>query len=391
MKQIVAIIVLLTSVSALFAQNFSDNYIRDFRAADSSVKQRILESSLEYPAEELEELYIEVLEYVLGNAGDRINDQSTRMMYRLAVDRLVEIGDNRPALRVWNLFELDRDTSQRQYLLEALQVLGQGAPRLHQRLNAWILARNSLARSGTRIDAQVLGTAIDTVAALGDPLFIESLLHTVIYGHPAAIDRPARAAIAAFPADDRVTVFSDYIPKQELELQIDLLDYVWNTDDLAEEQKAAIAAAVLRVAVGRRLSTQENTRINRRVRLAATEIIRTVGYQPASDSVVEHFNLAALEYERRVINLSEFIDALNTLGSVGTAEASRRLTRYLEYMNTQTQNDRPVSTQLMLAVVNNLRDLAQPDAYNALFYATMLDYPTRVQTALQEAIQAVRQ
>ncbi|AFG38244.1 hypothetical protein [Spirochaeta africana] len=388
---LVLLSVFLTVTLPLAAQNsLADNYIRDFRAAEGQVRMQILESSLENDPAEMEDLYITVIEHVVSTAGDRITDAATRNMYQLAVAQLVQVGSNRPALRVWELFELDRDTSQRLRLLEALQVLGQDAPRLYSRLANWVMTQNSLARSGSGIDRQVLGEAIQTIASFNDPVFFEALLDTVVYGHPSAIEDPAREAIRAF-GDQQADLLQELIPGQPLERQLEQLSYVRRRDDLGQQQQAEIAAAVLRRAVDRQVSTTGDAVLNRRIRNDAAAMIRAAGYAGASPQVIEHFNVVAVDYENRRVSQADLLDAIDTLASVGTQNAAVRLTRYLDFLNTQTQNDRPVSTQIMLATVNGLRDLGHAESYSSLFYATMLNYPSRVQTALQDAIEAVQQ
>ncbi|MFW5801921.1 MAG: hypothetical protein ACOCVC_07790, partial [Spirochaeta sp.] len=205
-----------------------------------------------------------------------------------------------------------------------------------------------------------------------------------------AIDDPAREAVRNF-GDQQVDLLKNLIPRQALERQLEQLDYIRRREDFTIDEQAEIAAEVLDFAVNRQISTSADRALNRRLRNEAAALIRDAAYEPASLQVLEHFNIAAVDYENRRISQAEMLDAIEALGSVGTQEAAIRLTRYMEYLNTQTQNDRPVSTQVVLTVINNLRDLGYADAYSTLFYATMLEYPSRVQDALQEAVDEVRQ
>jgi hypothetical protein len=71
---------------------------------------------------------------------------------------------------------------------------------------------------------------------------------------------------------------------------------------------------------------------------------------------------------------------------MGTEAAAQRLTEYLELLNTYTENDRSPDAQVMLSVVRNLERLGQSLAYDTLFYASMLDYPRRVRSAIDSAM-----
>ncbi|GAB6090028.1 hypothetical protein [Spirochaeta dissipatitropha] len=393
MKRILTILLVVFFTGSIFAQNqvsLSDSYIRDFRNSEGGVRFQILESSLEYEPQELTRFYLDVLDFILGNAGDRINDNSSRNLYNLAVDRLAAAGTNEPALRVWDLFTLDRDSSQRIRLLESMTVFGVDAPRLHTRLADWIKTQNTLLRSGVQIDRQVLGQAVMTAASLQNTVFFEAFLHTVISSHPLTIDQPAREGILAF-GDRQVELLKTVIPREEVSLQIEMLAYVSRRDDLDPDLKAEIAQAVLRTAVDRHHAPATDVMMNRRLRSDATGIIAAAGYSPASREIIEHFNISLSDYDNRRITIADLLDSINAMGAIGTQDAAVRLSRYLDNLNTSTQNDRPVSTQIMLAVVNNLGRLGFEEAYNALFYATMLNYPARVKTALNEAISQVQQ
>ena len=96
--------------------------------------------------------------------------------------------------------------------------------------------------------------------------------------------------------------------------------------------------------------------------------------------------------DRERITKNRLLEAIATLGSMGTAEAAERLTDYLELLNTYTEIDRPYDTQIMLATISNLQRLDAPSSYNALFSTTLLEnYPRRVRDAAREAMLSVAQ
>ncbi|MCG8478074.1 MAG: hypothetical protein MI724_03190, partial [Spirochaetales bacterium] len=127
-------------------------------------------------------------------------------------------------------------------------------------------------------------------------------------------------------------------------------------------------------------------------RFAAAEVLRAGEYAEATGEVIRHFNETVLEYDRDRIPKNRLLEAIATLGAMGTPEAATRLTDYLELLNTFTEIDRPYDTQVLLAVITNLEILDSPSSYNALFFTTLLEnYPRRVRDAAREAMESVSQ
>ncbi len=369
----------------------SEDFVSDFRAADTEeMKLQIVRLGSEHPVSELEEFYLHVLDYVISNAGDRITSQVHTDMYSLAMDRLVEAGVNRAALPLWQVFEMEREVTQRIRLLGALEQLGAGNQRLYIRLSGWIQAQNNLAISGTSIERQVLARAVTTATTFDDPVFFSAFLLTVAAKHPDFLDQPARAAMDAF-GDQQLGLLVDAVAIQELTAQYQILQYVDGLESLSVAEKAQVAYSALTAAMGKQPAGVEAIIMHRNVRYLAARMLEQAEYTEASGVMVSHFNLAANDFEQRQIPIGQILDTIDALAAVGGEPAARRLIRYLDYLNIQTSSDRPVNPQVMLAVVNGLGRIGSAEAYNSLFYASMLDYQGFVQDAIQDAMKAVRQ
>jgi hypothetical protein len=130
----------------------------------------------------------------------------------------------------------------------------------------------------------------------------------------------------------------------------------------------------------------------RRIRFLAATIIREGQYADATAVAIRHFNETVLEFERGRIARDRLLEAIGTLGAVGTEDAAIRLAEYLELLNTYTEIDRPYDTQIVLSTISNLQILDYPSSYNALF-ATMLleNYPRRIRDAAEAAMRSVAQ
>ena len=84
---------------------------------------------------------------------------------------------------------------------------------------------------------------------------------------------------------------------------------------------------------------------------------------------------------------SYLIKAIEALGSMKTHEAAKRLTLYLELVNSFTENGRIYDEQIVLAVIYALEHIGDRTASSALLYTRYLNYSKAVQKAAQDALQ----
>jgi hypothetical protein len=188
---------------------------------------------------------------------------------------------------------------------------------------------------------------------------------------------------------DQVQLAIDALAGRDPKDKMEAFSFFVQSGLYADEQEPLIAQAALNQALQATVSEPTVTAELRQLRYAAALVVSDAEYSEATRTMIRHFNQTVLEYDRGVTTRQRVLEAVAGLGAMDTDEAAVRLTDYLELLNTYTELDRPYDTQIVMAVIRNLQRLGRPGSYNALFYCTLLDYPSRVKEAAREAMRAV--
>jgi hypothetical protein len=301
------------------------------------------------------------------------------------VEGVVETGHSQAAREIWQLFRNYQDTQARVQLLQALATVDGEQQQMLPTLNDWVAARHNLKRSGSTIDDRVLMAALRTLGRYGDPSSFNLILEAVLLQYSDNVTSAARGALMEIEGE-MVRLASQAIRGRDAADKLPALDFFLASDSLDDDQQSEIALAAMRNALSTDPVDQPSQEALRQLRYTASSQLRRTGYADATEAMIEHFNRTYRSYDRGRVRKTWVLEAVAGLGAMGTEAAAGRLADFLDLINTITENDRPFDTQITLAVIRNLNDLGYPIAYNALFYVTLLDYPSRVQEAAQEAM-----
>ncbi|MFW5785868.1 MAG: hypothetical protein ACOCYC_01370 [bacterium] len=391
MKRSLFILVLsLGLIGVIAAQDTSnaDRMIENFENAGKEVKVRILRTAQEEDVEGMGPLYRTALQYVVANSGDISGDEQLQELGRLSVEGIVRTGYSEAARDVWQLFENYQDTQARVQLLQALAAVDAEDRRLLPSLNDWVAERHNLKRSGSNLDERVLRAALETLGTYDDPSSFDLLLEAVLLQYSRNVGDTAESVLFELNGE-AVQMATQAIRRRDAADKLDALDYLLDSDELSEEQKSEVALAALENALSSDPVDSSAREALRQVRYASAEWLRRTGYDEATPAMVRHFNQTFLDYDRGRIRKTWVLEAIAGLGAMDTEAAAERLTQFMDLLNTYTENDRAYDTQITLAVIENLEQLGYPIAYNALFYASLLDYPGRVKEAARTAMAAL--
>ncbi len=392
MKRLLFVLVLaLGVVGFLAAQDSSssaDQMIQRFEDASQQIKLRILRTTQEQDTEGMGPLYRTALQYVLTNVSNIDSDGELQEIAALAAQGVVETDHAPAALDLWRLFQNFRDTQARVQLLEALAAVDADNKRILPSLHDWMAARHNLKKSGTTIDERVMVSALETLGDYSDPSSFNLILEAILVQYSSNVTNTAESTLFSV-AGEPVQAASQAIRQRDPADKLPALDYLLASEGLSDDQKSQIALTALQNALSIDPVDQGSRDALRQVRYTSAAWLRRTGYSEASSAMIRHFNQTFLDYDRGQIRKTWVLEAIAGLGAMGTEAAAERLTQFLDLLNTYTENDRAYDTQVVLAVIGNLESLGYPTAYNALFYASLLDYPGRVKEAARDAMSSL--
>ena len=333
-------------------------------------------------------LYRTALQYVVANSDTISSDQQLQEMGRISVEGIVQTGYSQAARDIWQLFQNYQDTQARVQLLQALAAVDVENQRLLPSLNDWVAARHNLKRSGSNLDERVLRAALETLGSYGQPSSFNLLLEAILLQYSQNVTNAAESILFELNGEP-VQMATQAIRRRDPADKLDALDYLLDTDELSEEQKSQVARAAMENALNTDPVDAPAREALRQVRYTSAAWLRRTSYSDATSAMVRHFNQTFLDYDRGQIRKTWVLEAIAGLGAMGTEAAAERLAQFMDLLNTYTENDRAYDTQITLAVIENLEQLGYPIAYNALFYASLLDYPSRVTEAARDAMAAL--
>ncbi|MFW6337374.1 MAG: hypothetical protein ACOC25_00495 [Alkalispirochaetaceae bacterium] len=397
MKRLLVLLLILITVAG-FAQDGEDQsdnqsslverYIANFRDANLRTKVGILEASEEEALQEMAPLYAEALSYLVSNANDIRRDTTLQEMTDFVVEKVAEAEYAPAAEPLWQLFLNRQESLARVSILQAISATGQENQQVVVNLNQWISDRNRLKAGGDDVDLQVFHQAVVTAGELGNASSYPVLLEARLQQYSERISNSAVEAMQSLEGDE-VQLAIDALAGRDPEEKMEAFSFLVRSGLYSAEEEPVIAQAALNQALEATVSEPTVTAELRQLRYEAAQVIGDAGHSDATRTMIRHFNQTVLEYDRGVTTRQRVLEAVAGLGAMDTDEAAVRLTDYLELLNTYTELDRPYDTEIVMAVIRNLERLGRPGSYNALFYCTLLDYPSRVKDAAREAMRAV--
>ena len=165
----VALCVLATAAYGQDAKKLLETFRRNFAIASLDVKIQILQDAASGPtAAEMGPLYQQAIDFVVDNASLVPSDPRFRQLAALAAGQLAKTSFAPARSSVWNLFQVDPDTSTLVNAATALGIIGAGDPEMIGNLNRYLDAQNTIFGSGKPVDVQVVAACIQALGRLGD-------------------------------------------------------------------------------------------------------------------------------------------------------------------------------------------------------------------------------
>jgi hypothetical protein len=122
----------------------------------------------------------------------------------------------------------------------------------------------------------------------------------------------------------------------------------------------------------------------------SARILRDRAWQAASPLLIEHLDTTIMETDRGLADKGALLEAIASLGIIGTHEAAVRLTQYLVLLNSYTEKGKGYDEQVAGAVIENLGLLEDKVAFDDLMYTQYLNYSNTIKKAARAALERLR-
>ncbi len=361
---------------------------KNFARGSISTKIQVLQNSMEYSDVDMGVLYTQAIEFIIDNSKNLASDITTREMAVLAV-RLAGINKySESASIVWKLFDLYDDTAVRVEILGALGNMDPD-PQVVSELNKWLGVQNSEFRSGGEVEEQVVSEAVVTLGKLGDSSSFSVIFSTGSAKYSEDITYKANQALKNIEGsytDSLLNVIIESVPSDKLSA----LKLAIDDNESYLEERGNLLRRTLEVGLNSKAENSSDEGLLRELRFIVIRELTQLKWADAGSLVIEHFNRVIVEYEKGIISKTNFLEAVECLGSMGTHEAAARLTLYLEVMNSYMENGQDVDQQIAMAVIENIGVIGDEVAFDHLLYSGYLDYSASVKKAAREALNKLK-
>ena len=354
------------------------------RSSGISTKIEILQDAAEIDREGMAPIYTEALEYILNNPDIFYTDPLSAELTTMAIRLIGAINYQQASYALWQIFKEIDQTGVR---VEALSVLGsiaKGNEEIDELMTAWLDAQNTLHKDGVRTDLQVISEMVSALGKIAAPASFPVLFTAGIIGYSNEISEKARDALLKIDDDFMGNIINiiQSLPAQE---KVAAFELALSAENLSDEELGNIAETALNYGNSTVAATPEEKTYIRTLRYESAKVLKNLSWSQATDAIIEHFDLAVLEYERGLCDKSQLLEAIACLGSMATHEAAVRLTLYIELLNHFVESGQNIDEQIILTVIQNLGALGDKVALDSLLYVKYLNYSNTVKKAAREA------
>ena len=382
-------IVPLTATLAQENDPLVESFMRNFARASLNTKIQIIQDARESENENMGPLYLQAIDFVLTNSYLLNTDPMAQQLAVLGAKYIGEVKYAEAKYQLWQLFQLDKDTTVRFEIMMSLGEIAQGDEEIIEKCTSWLSSQNSLFQTGSRVDNQVVSACIISLGKLGDVRSFPILFTARTLGYSDVISKYAEQALYNIKGDFKELIIQ-VMQKNSVSEKYQALVVGLQSSELSDEEKGEIAEAALQIALVTSSPLQEETGMLRQIRYQAILALTERAWSKATPFVIEYFDLTVLEYDRKLINKAVFVAAIDCLGAMRNREAAERLNLYLGLLNSYIEGGQQVDEQIALAVINNLGKLGDQIASDNLLFVAYIDYPDPVKKAAREAFKNLK-
>jgi len=383
------ILVAFYSWSQDVQESMVDTFIANFEKGSPDIKLQVINDAAEMGFPGMGALYQVAVDYVVTNAAALDSNLVLRKISFVAVDKIKVEKYDKAKYSLWNLFKVDTDTQVRLGILKALTDIGVGDEKIIAYLNQWMENQNNIFKTAKTSDFQIIGAAIETIGTFGDPTSFPILFRALIFKYNDTVLAKTEIALKSIKGDLK-QLYTNVIRNGLFDERKAALTRVLNDKTLTDSDKCEVAEFSLNIALYTTAPTTPDKDLARETRYIATNFLGDKKWSNATQLLIDHFNKAVAELDRGIGFKGNLVDAITALGNMQNHEAAKRLTLYLDLINSFTENSKVYDEQIVLAVIASLSKLGDMVANSTLLYTRYLNYNETVKKAATAALKNLK-
>jgi hypothetical protein len=257
-----------------------------------------------------------------------------------------------------------------------------------QNLNEFFVSQNDSFRSGILPDYTTFSACISTLGAFGDASSFPALFSGLSVGYPQRINTEIQRALESLQGDFHEVIF-DILQNNPPADKLAAFKLGTESEKFRVPNQGEFARMALELAMDYVSQNESVTDIDL-LRYNAVLVITRLRWIPASPLAIKHFYRTQSDYQNGAAPKERFLEAISCLGVMGNYESSQVLALQLGYYNSRMEYNAEYDTDIMLRLIQALREIGDRSAFDYLLYISFLNYPEQIQTAAREALNRIR-
>ena len=167
-------------------------------------------------------------------------------------------------------------------------------------------------------------------------------------------------------------------------------EIIKKNDNIQQKNLSEIAENLLNETILLLSSSPDKKELIVNLQMDCLGILKASKWTRASNSMLKFFDAAKNEYKTGILNDEQFSSVIEALMIISPIEAVNPLIDLLGEYNNDVENNRKVSSNVVIAVINTLGALGDKTAFDILLSVTYLSYPEKVLSAAQSALAGLK-
>jgi hypothetical protein len=364
-------------------------YLNNFEKGGPDAKLRLIEDAASLNNPDLAPLFRRAIEFAVFSSERDRNVSLVRQFSLIAVEQCERHRHTDARTAVWRFFLTDNDSNVRVKTLKALGILAKGDKRIVKSLNEWLADQISSYRAGRNPRRNVLLRCVVTLGELNDESSFPVVFNVLHAGLSQDIDAACRQVLSRMKGDFKPLLLAR-IEDGTIREKREALFVALHSAYLSDKDKGEVAEIAMKKALTTSSLRKQDLRDLREMRVRANRALGARNWSQASPLILEYFNRSVLEYDKGQAGQSELIEIIRTLGNMGTHQAAKRLSVYLDFLNTYTDRKKVYEEKIVLETVESLGRLGDKVAFDYLMNVKFLNYSVTIKTSADKAIKNLK-
>jgi hypothetical protein len=389
LRRFVFLCMIFCSAFAFSQEQILLAYQRNFIRASLPAKPGILrDAATDYRSGEfIGALYEFALQFTL-DYSEIFRDDSDMITLTVEAARGIGTSGRRASVdTLWKVFMAYRNSFTRVEILEVLLKLGKD-DRVIQYLNEFFVNQNDSFRSGVPPDYTTLSACISTLGAFGEASSFPALFSGLSVGYTPRIYNEIQRALESLQGNYQQTIL-DILQRNPPADKLAAFRLGTESEKFRVPNQGEYAKMALEIAMDYIPRQDESVTEIDLLRYYAIQAITRLRWIPAGPLAIKHYYRTLTDYQNGAAPKERLLEAISCLGVMGNIESSQVLALQLSYYNSRMEYNAEYDTDIILRLIQSLREIGDRSAFDNLLYVSFLNYPEQIQAAAREALNRI--